>query len=175
MHFNIRKAERCDHADLVAVEQACFDVNRYKWVMSRRAIRHHIENRNATLLVCIIAGSGSVAGYALALSRAKSRTIRFASLAVLPAFRGLGVGGHLIEAIEAHAWQRCHSLVLEIREDDTPLLHRYLALGYVRRKVIAGYHPDGGNALRLVKDISPAPFHPAHHAADVAIGRIGRG
>jgi ribosomal protein S18 acetylase RimI-like enzyme len=158
MHLSARKAERRDHGSLVEIERVCFDVARYKWVMSPRAIRHHIDNPKANLQVCCMSSTqyaDRVVGYGLALSRANSRSLRFASLAVLPSYQGFGVGEHIINAIETYARQKnFRSIVLEIRQDDLRLLRRYLGLGYVHQKIVANYHPDGGNALRLAKDLA---------------------
>jgi ribosomal protein S18 acetylase RimI-like enzyme len=155
VHFEIRKARRSDLRFLVRIEQACFDTARYKWVMSPKALRHHIDNQNATFLVCTGGPSSNVSGYALALTRVNSRSLRFCSLAVLPGCQGRGAGRRLIEAVEKTARDSGHaSIILEIREDNRQLLRHYLALGYVPKSVLRSYHPDGGNALRLTKELA---------------------
>jgi ribosomal protein S18 acetylase RimI-like enzyme len=60
-------------------------------------------------------------------------------LAVLPAYRGLGVGRRLLQRVEAKARQLgCCKLTLEVREDNQPAQQLYWKMGFQHAASAAG-------------------------------------
>jgi len=133
---------------LADLETAVFRPPAYE-PMSRRQFRHHIHSPRADLLVCH--RSGTVCGYALGLTRAGSRYLRFYSLAVSPDAQGGDLGRRLFAAMEAAARARGLGVITEVRADNTRLHQRYLSLGYSEFERKPDYYPDGCAAIRMKK------------------------
>lgn len=86
--------------------------------------------------------SGAVAGYAgldLAGDTADVMTV-----AVLPAYRGRGVGAVLVDWLVGRARDRgAHALLLEVRADNAPALARYRRHGFTQLTVRRRYYQPG--------------------------------
>ena len=88
------------------------------------------------------------------LFRAGSATARIYSLAVDPAFRGLG--RELLAACEGEAAMRgCTPIRLEVREDNVRAINLYERMTYSRFAVSPRYYADGATALRFAKPVAP--------------------
>lgn len=155
--YRIRPATPEDAVPLAAIEAAAFDPARYDgMLMNARTFRRHAAGANALLVAEDLARPGHpVCGYALGFVKRGSPYVRFVSLAILPEHGGKGAGRLLFEAIEDFARQhRYRGVRLEIREDNTRLLDRYLGIGYSVFETVPDYYPDGAAAIRMVKDVS---------------------
>jgi len=126
-------------------------------MLNERSFRRHAAGPNVLLVAEDLTREGAPAcGYALGFVKRGSPYVRFVSLAILPEHGGRGAGRLLFEGIEDFARESGRRGVrLEIREDNTRLLQRYLRLGYTTFETIADYYPDHAAAVRMVKDLAP--------------------
>lgn len=146
----LRPAVIEDLADLVALEERCFESDR----MSRRSFRRMITKANAELVVAD--DDGALSGYALVLFHTGSSLARLYSIAVDPAARGRGLGRALLEEIERLAVEHGSvSMRLELRSDNAEALALYEAAGYRRFDVHADYYEDHMDAIRMEKSLAP--------------------
>ena len=157
--YLIRPARREDVAALAAIEVAAFDKATYGGLlMSARAFRRQVDSANYLLVAVTNDDAAKTAGYALGLVRKDSPYVRFVSLAVLPEHGGKGAAWRLFDAVEEAAGAGGYRGVrLEIRADNTRLLARYLRDGYREFARVPDYDSDGVAAIRMVKDLQPAP------------------
>jgi len=131
---------------LVALEQTCFATDR----MSPRQIRHWINHAGGYFLIA--AADSQLAGAALGISRRNSKFVRLYSLAVLPTFRGRGIGSCLLEKIESLALESGKlGMRLEVRADHSPAIALYGSMGYDNFGVLPDYYEDHTDALRMQK------------------------
>jgi len=89
------------------------------------------------------------------------RKLRFAkkghviSVAVLPQFRGLGIGYSLVEqALSALATQQADECYLEVRTNNTPAINLYKKMGFQITRSIPRYYYDGFDAYVMTKPLS---------------------
>lgn len=147
----IREATADDLDALVDLEQAAFASDRAE----RRAIRHAIRSSSMTLLVALAAdegGTSMLVGAATLERRRGSRSARLSSIAVSPARAGSGLGGIMLDAVEAAARAHaCTRLRLEVRADNGAGIRLYARRGYVHFSVVADYYEDGMEAWRYEK------------------------
>lgn len=80
-------------------------------------------------------------------------------LAVLPAARGQGVGGALLETVVAAAADAgCGGVTLEVRPSNAVARRLYGRAGFTVAGRRAGYSPDGEDALILwLDDLTGGP------------------
>ena len=150
--FIVRDARAEDAAALAAIERAAFDPAHYgNMLLTKRSFAGHIEGgRNAVPVA--VAADGTVFGYALGFVKKGSPYVRFASLAVLPAYEGRGAGTALLDAVEDFARRRqLKGVRLEVREDNQRLLDRYGRRGYEVFTRVPDYYQDGAAAVRLAR------------------------
>ena len=131
-----------------SIENRSFSTDR----MSRQSFRRLIARRRPP---CIVASAGTVlAGYCVVLFRAGSAAARLYSLAVDPAFRGLGRA--LIAAAErARPTRLQRSLRLEVREDNVRAITSTSAAYSRLFGAKPDYYADGATALRFEKPLAP--------------------
>ena len=148
MNAKFRLAAAADIGALVDLENRSFSSDR----ISRRSFRRLIASPSAAV---IVASAGhSLAGYSVLLFRAGSAVARIYSLAVDPAFRGLG--RELLTACESAAATRGASAIrLEVREDNIRAISLYERMSYSRFAAEPDYYADGATALRFAKPIAP--------------------
>jgi [ribosomal protein S18]-alanine N-acetyltransferase len=148
VNAKFRLAAAADIGALVDLENRSFSSDR----ISRKSFRHLIASPSAAV---IVASAGqSLAGYAVVLFRAASAAARIYSLAVDPAFRG--IGRELLAACEDEAARRGASAIrLEVREDNVRAINLYERMSYSRFAAKPGYYADGATALRFAKPIAP--------------------
>ncbi|WP_049621324.1 GNAT family N-acetyltransferase [Frateuria defendens] len=143
----VRRAERSDLDDLVALEEASFDSDR----LSRTQYRRHLDSDSARVLVAS-ANHRRFLGTAVVFFRQGSAVARLYSIATRPDARGMGVGSALLAAAEDAARQRgCRRLRLEVRVDNETATRLYERLGYRRFARVAGYYEDGADGWRYEK------------------------
>ncbi|HEX2652288.1 MAG TPA: GNAT family N-acetyltransferase/peptidase C39 family protein [Xanthobacteraceae bacterium] len=148
--IGIRRAEAGDLDGLLALERSAFTSDH----ISRRGFVGFLRSPSATLIVATC--NGALAGYALALYRARSSIARIYSIAVTREFARQGIGGRLLAAIEEAAIARDRIFLrLEVHENNTIAIKRYQKSGYSAFGRYSNYYEDGGNALRFEKRLMP--------------------
>jgi ribosomal protein S18 acetylase RimI-like enzyme len=142
----IRTATRADLDALLALEEATFAGDR----ISRAQWRRHVAGSTAAVLVG--GAPGHVHAAAVVFYRRNARVARLYSLAVDAAWRGAGLGGALLDAVENDAIRHgCHTLTLEVRVDNAAAMTLYERRGYQRTTRLAGYYEDGADGWRYRK------------------------
>ncbi|MEX1147348.1 MAG: peptidase C39 family protein, partial [Sphingomonadales bacterium] len=151
----VRPADMEDLDALVALEDAVFDNDR----LSRRSFRRLLASPTAQVLVA--KDGAALTGYALLLFRNGTAVARLYSIAISPEARGRGVGGGLMAAAEAAAFDHdCLFLRLEVRPDNAAAIKLYEEQGFRRFGRHLDYYVDHADALRYEKRLSgPIPAH----------------
>jgi ribosomal-protein-alanine N-acetyltransferase len=122
--------------------------------MSRASVRRFLRVDSARVWVADARAQGIV-GALILLTRRGSATARIYSVVVDPRARGLGLGRRLVQAAERSAREAgCDAVSLEVREDNAAARALYASLGYAERQRLPGYYDDGGDGLRLRKDLA---------------------
>lgn len=144
----IREAQRSDVEALVALEEQCFSSDR----LSRRSFQNFVKPGPHQLLVAV--HDDQVVGYSLLLFRTGTSLARIYSIAVSPAWQGLGIARRLLTRSEETARNhRCVFVRLEVNTDNAVAIALYHKLGYVTFDRVEGYYEDGSDALRLEKRV----------------------
>jgi len=151
-------AELADVAALRTLEAAAFPGDAYLHErLETRQFRHLIRHGHAELPV-LRGADGGLLGYAALLYRRRSTSARLYSLAVPPAYQGVGLGALLVAWCESLAAARgCSRMLLEALASNTTLLRFYHAQGYTLQKLLPGYYSGGQDGLRLVKALPDIP------------------
>lgn len=145
----IRAAQAADLDAILALE-AQFPGDR----MSRRSVRRLLQVPSAQVWVAQPADATAPLGALVMLTRRGSTRARIYSVAVDPAARGRGLAKALVQQAESAARAGgCQRMQLEVREDNTAARGLYGSLGYEVREQLAGYYDDGGDGLRLEREI----------------------
>jgi ribosomal-protein-alanine acetyltransferase len=152
-----------DKAALVRIENRCFDIDR----LSSRSIKHMIKKGNCDFIVARQAGI--IVGYTLVLYHRGTHLARLYSLAVVPEYRGLGIGEQLLKESERHAASRdCVYMRLEVHPENKGAIRMYERYGYHPFGVHKDYYEDHADALRYQKrilhredqfDFLPIPYY----------------
>ncbi len=149
---SVRLAVPADLDALVALENASFVDER----ASRRSIRYSLRSPTMSVLAAIMDdGEGEVlVGAATIERRRRSRIARLASIAVSASRAGQGIGGLLLDAVEAEAHaQGCPLLRLEARTDNLGAIRLYERRGYAHYGTKPDYYQDGTAALCFEKTL----------------------
>ena len=129
-----------EDADAVArVEAASFPV---PW--SRESFWREASNEHTCyVLVCDETAAEPVIGYAGCWILAGEAQIT--NVAILPAYRGRGIGTQLMAAVIAAAKERgATAMTLEVRPSNAPALARYHHYGFREAGRRKGYYSDNG-------------------------------
>ncbi|MGR9052885.1 MAG: GNAT family N-acetyltransferase/peptidase C39 family protein [Gammaproteobacteria bacterium] len=159
---SFRSAGKKDVKQLVVIENRCFDQDR----LSARNFHWMLEKGHTDIVLA--ERNGTIAGYALLLFRRGTSLARLYSFAVLPEFRGAGIGAALMKESERRA--RAHDCVylrLEVRPDNAGAIALYKRLGYRQFNVKPDYYEDHSEALCFEKRViythpvsrQPVPFY----------------
>ena len=134
--------------DLLALEEACFNYDR----ISRRNLRNLLRSPSAYCLGAY--HRGQVVGSLMLLFRKNTRSARIYSIAIDPAFRGMGLGRRMILRAEREAKVRgCNRMRLEVRLDNGVAIGLYERLGYTDVQILPGYYEDGTHGMRYRKEL----------------------
>lgn len=145
-----RPATLTDLPALVALE-ALFPGDR----LSACSLRRLLRSPSACLRVVDADGVDGLAASGVLLTRIGSRVGRIYSLVVAPGARGRGLARSLVADLEQEARRRgCARVRLEVRADNASARALYAALGYVERTRLPGYYDDGGDGLRLERELA---------------------
>ncbi|OSQ42223.1 GCN5 family acetyltransferase [Thalassospira sp. MCCC 1A01428] len=150
----LRPATDVDLADLVRIENICFDQDR----MSRRTMRHFIASATAGFWVAVC--SDVVIAYVVVIYRRNTALARLYSMAVAPAFQRAGIGQMLLRhAEEATLDFGAPMLRLEVHPQNDAAISLYRKNGYQEFALYPDYFPDHSPALRMEKVLVPQLMH----------------
>jgi len=154
--FRIREAQLSDVANLLAIEQTCFSVDR----LSKRSFRHHIQSEHSALLLAedlseqTDGNPSNLLGYGLIWLHKGKRLSRLYSLAVMPHARGRGIAQALLDKLEKHAAENGKLFMrLEVSSNNQSAITLYKARGYRIFGEYCDYYQDHSDALRMQKQI----------------------
>ncbi len=147
--LRVRPATRADLDAIDRIELASFPLDRF----ARRNLRRMLAAGRTRFWLAL---SGTEpAGYAAVSFRRGTGTARLYSLAVLPAFKGQGIGQALIDAgCKAARVAGCRALRLEVRETNQAARKLYERLGFRLLSRHASYYEDGETALRYERSVT---------------------
>ncbi|HEF4759939.1 TPA: GNAT family N-acetyltransferase [Pseudomonas putida] len=149
MNTFFRLSVKEDLPTLLQLEEQCFSTDR----LNSRSFQWMINRANGQLLV---AQRGEhLLGYALVLFHRRTSLARLYSIAIATRARGNGLGGQLLDCVEAIALKHeCTFLRLEVRVDNPAALALYERNGYRRFDLIHDYYQDHVDALRMEKRLA---------------------
>jgi len=144
-------------ADLDAVatvENRCFAAYRRS---SRRALLASLKSPTQQVWIAWVRESGEppvVAGVLIMHGRRQS--LRIYSLAVLPAYRGYGIGRRLVGKVLAAARRQPHVryVALEADRRDRRLVRWYENMGFVAEWRLPDYYAPGRDGVRMSRSIT---------------------
>ncbi|MGR9117656.1 MAG: ribosomal protein S18-alanine N-acetyltransferase [Gammaproteobacteria bacterium] len=146
--IEFRNAEKNDVKPLVALENRCFTQDR----LSSRNFHWMLEKGHADIILAEL--EGAIVGYALLLYRRGTSLARLYSFAVLPEYRGSGIGAALMKQAENRVKEYdCVYLRLEVRPDNIGAIALYKRLGYRQFDTKQDYYEDHSEALCFEKRI----------------------
>jgi len=146
--INLSAATLKDVKALVKIENRCFDIDR----LSERSIRRLIQKGNCDFIVA--RKTSDIVAYILVLYHRGTHLARLYSFAVLPEYRGQGIGEQLLAEGERLAIQRdCIYMRLEVHTNNSGAIRMYEKNGYRAFGRIKNYYEDNGDALRYQKRI----------------------
>jgi len=94
--LNFRTASRSDIAQILLIEEKCFDVYR----MNRRQVLYHLERETSHIIVVEDLELNIIIGSAVLMMHWKYPRARIFSLAVLPEMQGQKIGQRIIFYLE---------------------------------------------------------------------------
>ncbi|MGR9044397.1 MAG: ribosomal protein S18-alanine N-acetyltransferase [Gammaproteobacteria bacterium] len=146
--IEFRSAVKQDVKQLLQIENRCFTLDR----LSARNFYWMLEKGHADI---ILAERGdTIVGYALLLYRRGTSLARLYSFAVLPEYRGSGIGAALLKQAEQRVKDYdCVYLRLEVRPDNLGAIALYNRLGYRQFDIKEDYYEDHSEALCFEKRI----------------------
>lgn len=145
-------AESSDIANLIHLEEICFDSKLYSSLLNYSSANYAINKSNGLILVS--KHLDFISGYAQLMFRNNSSLGRFYSLAVHPDFQGKGTANLLFKNAErVMSILGADTVILEIREDNRALKYRYEKFGYKIYRRIENYYPDGATAVKMRRSI----------------------
>jgi ribosomal-protein-alanine acetyltransferase len=156
-----RLASKKDVPNLLAIENRCFTEDK----LTRRNFQWMLEKAHADI---IIVEQQQIIGYGLLLYRRGTSLARLYSLAILPEYRGSGLGEALLIKLEHYArGHDCLFLRLEVRPDNERAIALYERLGYRQFDRKLDYYEDHSEALCFEKRITyphpvtrlPVPYY----------------
>jgi ribosomal protein S18 acetylase RimI-like enzyme len=152
--LTIRSAKPTDLAAIEAIEKRCFSGVRRS---SPRALKHSLHSPAQSVWVAVarLDGKRQVAGVMILHHHLLS--IRIYSLAVLPAFRGSGVGRRLVHRALALTRKTGRSSVtLEADRRNKVLTGWYETFGFQHHRILRDYYSPGRHAARMRLLLKPA-------------------
>ncbi len=143
-----RLACKDDIKVLVDIENRCFTEDK----LTQRNFLWMLEKAHADIIV--MQRDGQIIGYGLLLYRRGTSLARLYSLAVLPEYRGSGLGSRLLTELEQYARQHeCVYLRLEVRPDNRAAIELYRRMGYRQFSRKLDYYEDHSEALCFEKRV----------------------
>jgi ribosomal protein S18 acetylase RimI-like enzyme len=148
--IKIRAATLEDLPAIEVIEKSCFHEDLR---VSPRALRHSFKSPIQSVWVAV-AGRDTVGSMVL---YHHPRSIRIFSIAVLPAFRGSGLGRQMMEkALTLARRAGCTAVTLEAEHSSRALVNWYESFGFEIKKTLQDYHASGRHAVRMRLELKPA-------------------
>lgn len=149
MTDSIRRATASDLDAIVAIEQACFDLDE---AFPRRVLRYLITQAEGSCYVT--EHDGRITGYISLLKRRTTGNLRVYSVAVLPEARGKGDGQRMIDQAVKEARQLgLREVTLEVRVDNEAALVLYTRNGFHTDRILSGYYPGNVDARHMTRPV----------------------
>lgn len=146
--FIIRKAKPTDLDALVELENICFTHDK----MSRQSYRSLLNKNSAEILA--VESNNKIIGSAAIFFRKSSNQARLYSIAIHPGHRQAGIANALREAMEKTILSRqCTAITLEVHKNNIAAINFYKKHGYELIGTYSNYYEDGGDALRMKKNL----------------------
>ncbi|MBI9020131.1 MAG: GNAT family N-acetyltransferase [Verrucomicrobia bacterium] len=145
--LRIRSAKPADLPAVEAIENRCFSASRRS---SLRALKHSLHSPVQSVWVAVgrIDGQRQIAGVMILYHHRLS--VRIFSLAVLPAFRGSGVGRRLVQRAVALSRKTGRtSVTLEADRRNKVLTAWYEQFGFETYRILKDYYSPGRHAVRM--------------------------
>lgn len=148
--FQIRRAKAADLDDLVNLENACFAI---PW--TRKSLQRDLEENSLARYLVAELPDGTLAGYAACWFVVDEGHVT--NIAVLPSWRGQGLGRRLLdELIQLAEIEKIQLMTLEVRVGNHAARRLYLAGGFQDAGLRRGYYADNNEdaiiMLKLVND-----------------------
>jgi len=147
--ITIKAGVPADLAAVAAVEERCFAAFRRS---SRRALLVSLKRPTQRVWIAWAREPGqprTVAGVLIMHRRRCS--LRIYSLAVLPAYRGCGVGRRLVDTVLAEARRLPHVRYVSLEADrrDRRLVRWYESMGFAAEWRLPDYYAEGRDGVRM--------------------------
>ncbi len=140
----LRACEFVDLRQVTEVEKASFPERPY----SRLDFAYYLLLARGGFIVA--SQEGKVVGYVIAVSQRRAASIP--SIAVLPGFRGRGIGEALLRSALAHLAGRADTVSLLVASDNPAAIGLYKKLSFEETgRTIRGYYPNGSDALEMAR------------------------
>jgi ribosomal protein S18 acetylase RimI-like enzyme len=152
--LTVRSAKSADLPAIEAIEKRCFSGVRRS---SLRALKHSLKSPSQSVWVAVgsLEGKRQIAGAMILYHHLLS--IRIYSVAVMPAFRGSGVGRRLVNRAVALARKTGRSSVtLEADRRNKVLTGWYETFGFQTYRILKDYYSPGRHAVRMRLKLKPA-------------------
>jgi [ribosomal protein S18]-alanine N-acetyltransferase len=161
----LRRAGPADLARIDSVERASFDINRFEPELIEMILGHDD-------FVTWLAEEGECIGYASLLHVDREKVYRLISIAVLPEWRGHGVGQALLEKVKIFVEEDGGSkLTLEVRISNVPAINLYLRSGFRIKGMMKAYYTH--SSLGGAEDALYMVYEPGKRDSLVAPSREG--
>lgn len=152
--LTIRSATPADLPEIKEIEKCCFSSVRRT---SLRALKYSLKSPSQSVWLAVSDVDGQAKIAAAMILYHHRLSLRIYSVAVLPAFRGSGVGRRLIHHAIALARENGRSTVLlEADSRDKGLTSWYESFGFQSHHVFKHYYSQGWHAVRMRLSLKPA-------------------
>ncbi|MGQ4891173.1 MAG: ribosomal protein S18-alanine N-acetyltransferase [Candidatus Njordarchaeia archaeon] len=142
--FSFRRATMDDIKEIQEIERMSFKYPYSTYYQKSLLI-------NADIYYVVELGN-RIVGYIIA--RKENNLGHIVSIAVHPAFRGIGIGkAMMIKAEEDLKKLGCYRVYLEVRVSNDVAIKLYKSLGYRIFRVIPRYYADGEDAYMMIKSL----------------------
>ena len=151
MHYRLFELD--DFDDLYTIEEICFQPPQR---FSRRYMRELTSSPDAA--TWIAEDQGSMAGFAIVewAPQISGVIAYIATIEVLPAFRGRGIGAELLRRLEGSAnAEQAVAIWLHVDEENTPAIRLYERLGYYNTGRADHYYARNRPAAIYAKSLIP--------------------
>jgi [ribosomal protein S18]-alanine N-acetyltransferase len=152
--IKIKAGLPADLEAVAAVENRCFAAYRRS---SRRALLCSLKRPTQQVWVAWAREPGqSPAVVGVLIMHRRASSLRIYSLAVLPAWRGCGVGRRLVGKVLAEARRQPHVRYVSLEADrrDRRLVRWYEGMGFVAEWRLPDYYAPGRDGVRMCYPVS---------------------
>jgi len=142
----LRRACIDDLPGIMGIEDGCFGAERFSPI----TIQAFLVREDTFVAVAEI--ENRIVGAAMCMHSKCMGEGRIASVAVLPEFRGQGLGGELLDQCEKEfRLLGLTKFTLEVETINAPAVDLYISRGYAVRGIIKNYYSEGRDAYLMEK------------------------